>query len=402
MTPINAAALRCQNDQSLFDSLLKDRDVIRANEQLAKAIEDGTSGVRRQLLATSVRLTRGMGPEVYKMLDESVAQLGIELPVELYVYASPQFNAACVKPEEGRLFIMLSSSLLEAFKGSELRFVLGHELGHHLYHHHDIPIGYLLRGKAPPNPKLALALFAWSRYAEISADRAGAHCAQDLEGVGRALFRLTSGLGEDVITFNFDEFVTQVDDMQLVDAQPGQGAPNEDWFSTHPFSPLRVKALALFDKSELAQPNGTTKNELEVAVQKVMELMDPNYFDGKTDTAEVMRRLFFAASITVANASDGISESEIAVFEKFFGDGSFNDKLDIDRLEKELPDRIQQTVAITSPSQRIKLMHDLCLIARADGHVTGDEHAMLTRIATSLDIAQAFVDQCLECQIELD
>jgi Zn-dependent protease with chaperone function len=125
-----------------------------------------------------------MGPDVYEMLDECVAQLAIELPVELYVYASPQFNAACVKPEEGRLFIMLSSSLLEAFKGSELRFVLGHELGHHLYNHHDIPIGYLLRGKAPPNPKLALALFAWLRYAEISADRAGAHCAKDLEGIG--------------------------------------------------------------------------------------------------------------------------------------------------------------------------------------------------------------------------
>lgn len=291
---------------------------------------------------------------------------------------------------------MLSSSLLEAFKGSELRFVLGRELGHHLYNHHDIPIGYLLGGKAPPNPKRALALFAWSRYAEISADRDGAHCAKDLEGIGRALFRLTSGLGEDVITFNFDEFITQVD------AQPGQGAPNGDWFSTHPFSPLRVKALALFDKSELARPNGTTKDKLEVAVQTVMELMDPDYFDGKTNTAEAMRRLFFAASITVANASDGASEAEIAVFEKFFGDGSFNDKLDIDRLEEELPDRIRQTVEITSPSQRIKLMHDLCLIARADGHVTEAERAVRADIASSLDIAQAFVEQCLECQVELD
>jgi len=402
MTSIDATALRCQNDQALFDSLLQEPDVIRVNEHLEKVAEEGPTGIRRNLLATSVRLTRTMAPDVYKMLDDCAEKLQLDIPIELYVYASPQFNAACVKPEEGRLFIMLASSLLEAFKDGELRFVIGHELGHHLYQHHDIPIGYILRGKSRPNPKLALELFTWSRYAEISADRAGAHCAQDLKAVGRALFRLTSGLSDDVIAFNFDDFVKQVDDMQLVDAEPGQGAPTGDWFSTHPFSPLRVKALALFDQSELARPNGTSKDSLEVSVQRVMALMEPNYLEGKTDTAETMRRLFFAAALTVANASNGISDAEIAVFEKYFGDGSFNDKLDIARLAAELPERISQTLAVTSPSQRIQVLHDLCLIACADGYVTEPERTLLAEIATSLDVTKAFVDQCIECSADLD
>ena len=157
---MSAERLRCQNDLSLFNALLEQRDVKRVNEHLAKQAEEGPTGIRRQLLATSVRLTRGMAPDVYQMLDEPVEKLDIKIPIELYVYSSPQFNAACVKPEDGRLFIMFSSSLLEAFKGSELKFVIGHELGHHLYNHHDIPIGYILRGKSRPNPKLALELFA--------------------------------------------------------------------------------------------------------------------------------------------------------------------------------------------------------------------------------------------------
>ncbi|MEM7467851.1 MAG: M48 family metallopeptidase [Pseudomonadota bacterium] len=399
---MNADHLRCQNDLSLFNALLEHRDVKKVNEFLEKQAEDGPTGIRRQLLATSVRLTRTMAPAIYKMLDECVEKLGSEIPIELYVYASAQFNAACVKPEDGRLFIMFASSLLEAFKGSELRFVIGHELGHYLYHHHDIPIGYILRGKSKPSPKLALELFAWSRYAEISADRAGAHCAQDLEGVGRSLFRLTSGLSDNVIEFNLDEFLGQVDDMQLVDAEPGQGAPTGDWFSTHPFSPLRVHALKLFHKSELAAAGGNSKEQLEIDVQRVMALMEPNYLEGKTATAENMRRLFFAAALTVANASDGVSENEIAVFEKFFGDGSFSDKLDLARLEQELPDRIKQTLEETSPSQRMQIMHDLCVVARADGSVTEQERRVLESIAQQLDVSSLFIAQCLDCSVELD
>jgi tellurite resistance protein len=399
---MNADDLRCTNDLSLFERLLQDSDVKGVNEALAEAEEKGPAGIRRQLLATSVRLTRRMSPAVHEMLDDCVAKLGVDIPIELYVYASPQFNAACVKPEEGRLFIMFSSSLLESFKGSELRFVIGHELGHHIYQHHDIPIGYILRGRHRPNPKLALELFAWSRYAEISADRAGAHCAQDLQSVGRALFRLTSGLSDEVISFDLDEFLEQLDDMQAVDAEPGQGAPTADWFSTHPFSPLRVRALKLFHQSEFATDGKMPAAELEVGVQRLLALMEPNYLEGKTDTAETMRRLFFAAALVIANASDGISEEEIQVFEQFVGEGSYTGKVDLEQLENELPERVQKTVEVTSPTQRMRVLQDLAFVSRADGHPDAAERAVMLRLARDLEVHDLFVDQCLECSMELD
>lgn len=401
---MDADSIRCSIDKKLFENLLEERDVKRMNEHLAELEESGTgTKVRRHLLATSVRLSPIMAPKIHRLAEHCREAPNVAIPIELYVYASPQFNAACVKPEDGRLFIMFSSSLLEAFPESELRFVMGHELGHYLYRHHDIPIGYLLRGERRPSPKLALKLFAWSRYAEVSADRAGALCARDLAVVGRSLFRLTSGLSDEVVDFDFDEFLHQVDEMALVDGELGQGAPQEDWFSTHPFSPLRVKALSLYFNSEFApEPVGMTGEELEVAVQGVMSLMEPSYLEGRTDTAEAMRRLLFAGAIVIADASDGISEEEIAVFEKFFGSGAFSEKLAADKLRTELPSRIQQVRDLASPPQRLQVLRDLCIVARADNKTSKQERAVLDEIAVALDVSTVFVTQTLAHDGELD
>jgi len=282
---MSAQDIRSGNELEIYNKLLKHPDVKRVNELIARREAEGTTGLRRRLLSTSVRLTPSMAPDIHKMADECIEKLYMQLPLELYVFASPQFNAMCFKPEEGRLFVMFSSSLLEAFDETELRFVMGHELGHHVYGHHDIPIGYILRGEQRPDPRLALELFTWSRYAEFSADRAGAHCTQDLVSVAKALFKLSSGLTGKTIRFDLDEFLRQIDDMQAEDAQPGKNAPKEDWFSTHPFSPLRVKALKLFDQSELAGKSGTSKTDLEVAIQGLMSFMEPSYLEGQSETA---------------------------------------------------------------------------------------------------------------------
>ena len=399
---MKADRLRSQHDREMFEQLVVDPDIKKVNEKIAKREEKGQMGVRRHLLSTAVRLSKTMAADLHQTANECAETLGLDIPFELYAFPSPSFNAACVKPEAGRLFIMFSSSLLEAFADAELKFVVGHELGHHLFNHHDIPIGYILRGRSRPNPKLALALTGWSRYAEISADRAGAYCAKDLNAVAHALFKLASGLSGRLVAFTLKDFLRQVDEMQLEDAEPGQGAPTEDWFLTHPFSPLRVKALKLFDDSVLTRKNGTSTDDLEVGVQGLMSLMEPSYLEGRTDIAETMRRLLFAAAIVVAVTSGGISEAEIEVFEEFFGKRSFSDKLDIDKIGAELPDRIEQAKAQTSLPQRMQVVRDLCTISKADGHTTEAEIDKLLQIAYDLEVPGSFVHQTLSAETELD
>ena len=343
-----------------------------------------------------------MAGDLHRLADECRERLGVEIPMELYVYSSPQFNAACVKPESGRLFILFSSSLLEAFRGPELKFVLGHELGHHLYGHHDIPIGYLLKGQQRPPPSLALRLFAWSRYAEISADRAGAACSLDLEAEARALFRLSSGLTGSVVDFRLDDFLAQVDEMQIESDEPGQGASQEDWFSTHPFSPLRVKALRFFHHSEFVVPHGNTVDYLEAEVQTLLALMEPSYLEEQSETAEAMRRLLFAGTIAIADAANGISENEIEIFEQFFGQGAFSERLNIEKIKGGIDSRIEAVCDKTPHSRRIQLIRDLCVVAQADGFVHEDQRALLNDIAQKLDVQESIIEQTLSSTVELD
>ncbi len=399
---MNADDLRFRNDLEQAEALREEPEVKRVTEWLEKQEAEGTAGLRRRLLATSVRLSRKMAPDVYKLSDECVERLQMDTPLELYVFNSAQFNAMCFKPEEGRVFVMFSSSLLEGFSRQELQFVMGHEFGHHIYNHHEIPIGYLVKGRQRPDPKLALRLFGWSRNAEISADRAGAYCANDMHSVASALFKLSSGLTGDLVKFDLDEFLLQVSDMENIDAEAERDRPQGDWFSTHPFSPLRVKALQLFFKSNLMGTSGTSVADMDVGVQRLMSLMEPSYLDARSDAAIAMRNLLFAGGLVVADASNGISETEIDVFERFFDKGDVSDKLNVNRIREELPQRIERAVEQATQSQRMQVMRDICVIAMAEGTVTAAERNMLNSIADGLGISRTFICQTVEQDCELD
>ena len=115
--------------------------------------------------------------------------------------------------------------------------------------------------------------------------------------------------------------------------------------------------------------------------------MEPSYLEAKTDTAEAMRRLLFAGLITVADASDGISENELEVFAKFFGKYAFTDKLDIGKIKLTLESRVKEVMEKSSQTQAMQVMHDMCIMAQADGGVTAPERAVLEQVAEGLDLS---------------
>ena len=394
--------IRSTDDFKLYEKLSSLTEVQRTNQWIQKEAKKNPMSIRRHLLSTSVRLTETMSPSIHLMAQECIDRLGVQLPLELYVYSSPQFNAACFKPEQERLYVMFSSSLLEGFSAQELKYVMGHELGHHIYQHHDIPIGYLFKGEQKLNPRTILELFAWSRYAEISADRAGAFCAQNHHAVASALFKLSSGLTSDLIQFDLNDFLLQVDEMQMVDAEPTENTPEADWFSTHPFSPLRVKALDFFHKSELMNESELSKDELEIQVQSLMEIMDPSYLAGKTEAAEAMRRLLFAGLIAVASASGGIVDEEKAVFEEFFGKHSFKESLNVDKLISSLQSRAEKVQKLASFAQRNRLIRDLVIMAKADNKVSVKERQVIVNIANDIDLDSNDVEVAFAKEYELD
>jgi len=388
---MNPNDLQADGDRDLAERLLKEQDVKRAIEAIDR--EGHRAGVRRHLLGTSIRLTPEMAPDVHETLDGCRRTLGLESPIETYVYPGAEFNAAAVRPERGRLLVIVSSSLLEAFEPDELEFVAGHELGHHLFDHHRIPVADLLDGNIRISPGLVLQLFAWQRYAEISCDRAGVICAGGLDPAARALFKLASGLRGGRVQVRIDQFLSQVADLKEEASlmAPQDDQERSDWFSTHPFSPLRLRAADLFARSELMRKGGTPRAELEAQVAELMTLMQPSYLHEKSGVAEAMRRLLFAGGVAIAAASGEVKEEEIEELERLLGPGSVPVEVKPEVISRDLPSRIADVKKHVPPLRRAQVLRDLCIIARADGRVEPEELRVIRDIGAAIDVDVALV-----------
>lgn len=355
----------------------------------------GARDVRRDLLGTALRVTRLLAPEVISVVEGCRDALQVPTAVEIYIYPGAQFNASCTAPDDDRVYVLLSSSLVDSFTADELTFVVGHELGHHLFAHHAIPAGEMLDGgpRELRDPGLALDLFAWQRCAEISADRAGLACARALAPCGRAMFKLTSGLAGTRVMIDLDEFLTQAADLARDDAAYSEESRRE-WFTTHPFSPLRIRALQLAaDSPPFGDRIGAAAADVEIG--DLLALMEPRYTVEHSDTGEAMRRLLFAAGIAVAAATGEVEPAERAALERFLGPGGLPPVLDVAAVRDVLAVRIARVCEVVPPMRRHQVLRDLCVIARADGKTSEPERAVITEVAVGIGLTAADVTTAL-------
>lgn len=393
--------LRAEGDRALADKLSHDPDVRLRLSSCARDAEKQRA--RRHLLATALRLSPRSASDVHALVEECAKKLEVTTPYELYVYPETRFNALCVKPEGGRLFLLFSSALFEAFDPDELRFVVGHELGHHLFEHLALPVQELLGGEDAVSGPLALEIYSWSRFAEVSADRAGLYCAGRLEVATSSLFKLASGLHRPgSVRVDVDELLSQASDMQLEDAADPRGDERSDWFATHPFSPLRLKAAQLFAASDLFRDGGTARAVLEYETQQLMNIMDPSYLTDSSDESKTMRRFLFAGGVLVAAASDGISDAEVATLERLLGPGTVPERVNPAAIRDELPRRIQAMLDDVPPLRRGQVLRDLCVVALADGRVDPEEERVLGELAAAVGVDPSLVARTLAAALPLD
>src|SRR2546421_2709330 len=108
-------------------------------------------------------------------------------------------NASCVGM--ARPFIVVTSRSVELFDDEELRYLLGHELGHllsgHAVYRTMMAILTGLASRLPFGPFIfriiLFGLYEWWRKAELSADRAGLLAGQDPAAALRAHMKLAGG-----------------------------------------------------------------------------------------------------------------------------------------------------------------------------------------------------------------
>ncbi|MCP4112035.1 MAG: M48 family metallopeptidase [Desulfobacteraceae bacterium] len=196
---------------------------------------------KRELLGDAVRVTDDLLPEVHQVYQDCLGVLGGNYAGDLFVRQSKEYNASVFAL--GRKFdVLINSALLNDFAIDELRFVLGHELGHVVFKHSQFPVHDILTDKDGVSAEMANLLFRWSRASEVSADRVGLLCTGKLVSAVTALFRTSSGLS------NIDEnrvlrsFRRQYDDLEKHIREIDD---SHSWIRTHPMMPIRFKAMEL-------------------------------------------------------------------------------------------------------------------------------------------------------------
>lgn len=189
--PADRGALIALRRLKGFDTLFKAMAGLISERQL-----------RLVLLGSAVRVDHRQFERVHLLATDVATVLDVrELP-EIYVSASPFFGAVTVGIDKPT--IIVDSGLLDLFDDDELRFVLGHEMGHVLSGHavyrtvllRLLGISGLLSavpGGALGARALTAALMEWSRKSELSADRAGLLATQDPAVAARVHMKLASG-----------------------------------------------------------------------------------------------------------------------------------------------------------------------------------------------------------------
>ncbi|MFF2087060.1 M48 family metallopeptidase [Nocardia sp. NPDC058176] len=202
-------------------------------------------------LATAVRVDERQFRTLHELRADCVGVLDAKSTPEMFVLQDPSVNAFTIGMDKP--FIVLTTGLLELLDTEELRFVVGHELGHALSGHavYRTMLMHLMRLSASVGwmpvggwalRAIVAALMEWSRKSELSGDRAGLLCCQDVEASVRVHMKTAGGAW--LHEMNHGAFLDQADDyLRSGDLRDGVLKLLNLELQSHPFSVLRAAEL---------------------------------------------------------------------------------------------------------------------------------------------------------------
>lgn len=208
-------------------------------------------------MASTIRLSETQLPELYNRLPPICDKLGIEVP-EFYLEMNPMPNAGTFG--DTKVFITITSGLVEMMNDEEIDAVLAHECGHIACHHvlyHSIArllitgadaLGVLGNFSLP----IQFALFYWERKSELSCDRA-ASIVTSPQTVTSVMARLAGGSKSITANVNMQEWAKQADEYDKI---YNDGLWNKALQLSvvatldHPFTAVRVREILKWGESE--------------------------------------------------------------------------------------------------------------------------------------------------------
>lgn len=211
------------------------RQKINAIPGAVKLVQAATQYViaskKTNLAITGLKVGPTQFPEIYEMGKRCAKILGIGIPT---IYIEPnigELNAYTLSLDDEEPIIVLYSAIVERFTPDELLTVIGHECGH-IHNKHGVynMIAQLLidggtsvgvnTGWISSNMAelisipISTAFTMWSRAAEVTCDRAGVICSNNLEDSLSAEAKFLTAGNLKYGQINIDEVLKQYDEFK--------------------------------------------------------------------------------------------------------------------------------------------------------------------------------------------
>ena len=339
------------------------------------------------LLSNSVKVSKEIFPTIADAIDNVFIKLKIKNNFSFFVTANHlEVQATCsAMPLANTAEIILTSKLIELLNTEELESVIAHEIAHFYYQHSLYPPISQAKTRVEQ-----LNLLNFSRAAEISADRIGFIGSNNLEASLRAMLKITSGLSDKHLKFNFSNYLDQLRELKEVKG-------NKDlMYSTHPNFLNRMQALIWFSMSiEYNDYYKTGKKgiyDLKTVDEKIDESIK-NVIGNEVDYSnkELVSKTLMWGSIYIFLSDKKFSKKEQEIFKKNFGQKDTNSMLSLIKISsaKSIQDKIDNTFDEASKllnKDKEKIINELSKLLKI---VDGDQkiaNTAIKNIKTTLKI----------------
>jgi len=383
--------IRIRLEQEIGRSLWEvlEGDVISKIKKEAKVEKTGNY-YKYLLEGHSFKLGEDLLPELYRPFKDVCEALHFTEPVEFYISNSPDFNASAAssQEEDEPHLVNLNSGLVNALDEDELRFVIGHELGHIISKNIDIKgvIEYIF----PHYQGIPLLLYnkisLWDKLSELTADRYGLIACGDPDKCVSAFFKMSSGLGLTRFRLNLETFLEENE--KLLESFRKENTIN---VASHPMNPIRIKALQNFARSSVyaSIKNNTSIGEDPRLISGMEELTNLLLVIRNSELDQHRSMFIASAGLVMAGVDEQMNMEEYeTIIHQLANFLIFPEALLKGIIDQKSQDTVFLQTASTimqyNPAERDPMFEFLISIAMSDNELFTKEIDFLYEIGTNL------------------
>lgn len=332
---------------------------------------------RSNMEGHSLKVAKELLPDLYDLCQSVKKKLGVDAPVDFYVTGDTTVNAFSVasEKEDEPNIVNINSGLLELMSKDELRFVIGHELGHLI--NHDTALARLINFVFPDSSTAPISLLykirLHSQLAELVADRYGFIATENLEACVTAFFKMASGLDLTKMKVSLEALLA--DNGRRLDYFLNDKGQSR---ATHPVNPIRVEALNLFANSQ-------TQEELDKGMDRLISIL-LKVGDGNQD--EYISTFIATAGLLVASTDGQVTQEELNQILEQLGATQifpmkFLEEINQGNVEELFTDAVQHLMEI-NPGLRDGMLRYMIDIVMADHNIAKEQIELVNSFGASI------------------